>query len=92
MTTISVRIRAMADPARALKYVIYFKPVQGESGEGPKILGLTAAQLREVGKRDEATLCGFLDRHAAVMPRTALRYSLEKLAPEKRKMYMVAKR
>ena len=46
--------------------------------------------LREVGKRDEAALRGFLDAHAAAMPRTMLRYSLERLAPDVRAGYMAA--
>ena len=37
--------------------------------------------LREAGKQDEARLLAYLDEHAATMPRTALRYSLERLAP-----------
>ena len=44
--------------------------------------------LREVGKRDEAQLRIFLDTHARQMPRTMLRYALEKLAPEVRAAYM----
>lgn len=44
--------------------------------------------LREAGKRDEKALCSFLDKFAAVMPRTMLRYSLEKLAPAVRTHYM----
>ena len=40
--------------------------------------------LREVGKRDEALLMGFLERHAPEMPRTMLRYSVERLDPETR--------
>lgn len=48
--------------------------------------------LREIGKRcDEALLTDFLDRHAHDMPRTALRYSLERLRPELKKHYMQAK-
>ncbi len=35
--------------------------------------------LREVGKRDEPLLVGFLQRHAGDMPRTMLRYSVEGL-------------
>jgi 3-methyladenine DNA glycosylase AlkD len=41
--------------------------------------------LREVGKRDERVLEAFLDEHVATMPRTALRYSLERMSPAKRK-------
>lgn len=49
----------------------------------------TGWMLREVGKRvDEQLLIGFLDKHAHEMPRTMLRYSLEKLPPQKRQHYM----
>lgn len=44
--------------------------------------------LREVGKKDLHVLRRFLDAHAKVMPRTMLRYSLEKLSPEERRSYM----
>jgi 3-methyladenine DNA glycosylase AlkD len=44
--------------------------------------------LREVGKRDEAALERYLDEHAKTMPRTALRYSIERMTPERRKHYM----
>ena len=48
--------------------------------------------LREVGKRvDEQLLTGFLDKHAHDMPRTALRYSIERLSPEQKARYMAAK-
>lgn len=46
--------------------------------------------LREVGKRDREALTGFLDRHAAAMPRTMLRYALERLTAEERRRYMSA--
>ena len=48
--------------------------------------------LREVGKRDERTLTRFLDRRAGALPRTALRYSLERLTPAQRRRYMAAPR
>jgi 3-methyladenine DNA glycosylase AlkD len=49
--------------------------------------------LREVGKRvDTKLLTGFLDRHAATMPRTALRYALEHLSPQTRLLYMQRKK
>ncbi len=45
--------------------------------------------LREMGKKDEPTLLAFLDIHAKAMPRTALRYSIERLVPELRVKYML---
>ena len=44
--------------------------------------------LREVGKRDERLLKEFLDEHCRKMPRTMLRYAIEKLTPEQRAHYM----
>ncbi|TFH53997.1 DNA alkylation repair protein [Actinomyces viscosus] len=44
--------------------------------------------LREAGKRvDEGSLVAFLDRYAARMPRTMLRYAIERLSPEVRAHY-----
>ena len=44
--------------------------------------------LREAGKRDEKALTGFMDRHSRVMPRTMLRYAIERLTPEQKRNYM----
>lgn len=44
--------------------------------------------LREVGKRDINKLYRFLDSHHKIMPRTMLRYSIEKLSMEQRAFYM----
>jgi 3-methyladenine DNA glycosylase AlkD len=44
--------------------------------------------LREVGKRDEKILEKFLKKYNKVMPRTMLRYSIEKFSTEKRRYYM----
>jgi 3-methyladenine DNA glycosylase AlkD len=44
--------------------------------------------LREVGKRDLQAEKRFLDRHAAVMPRTMLRYAVERMSDRERRHYM----
>ncbi|MBF6627470.1 MAG: DNA alkylation repair protein [Proteiniphilum sp.] len=44
--------------------------------------------LREAGKRDETILTGFLDDHCTEMPRTMLRYAIERLSPEQKTKYM----
>ncbi|MBI5793609.1 DNA alkylation repair protein [Candidatus Uhrbacteria bacterium] len=45
--------------------------------------------LREVGKKSSLKAeLQFLDTHAATMPRTALRYAIERLSPAQRAMYM----
>lgn len=44
--------------------------------------------LREIGKKDETTLLRFLDNHATVMPRTTLRYAIERLPEPMRKDYL----
>lgn len=45
--------------------------------------------LREVGKRDEKVLLAYLDEYASRMPRTALRYAIERLSPHVRQSYLV---
>lgn len=47
--------------------------------------------LREVGKRHEPLLLRYLDENATKMPRTALRYAIERLAPDLRRHYLTAK-
>jgi len=44
--------------------------------------------LREAGKRDEKILEKFLNKHHQEMPRTMLRYAIEKLSGRKRKFYL----
>ena len=45
----------------------------------------TGWMLREAGKPDPARLEGFLLKHGPKIPRTTLRYAIERFPPEKRK-------
>lgn len=48
----------------------------------------TGGVLRWAGVKDRAGLTGFLDHHAAAMPRTMLRYAVERLEPAQRAHYL----
>jgi 3-methyladenine DNA glycosylase AlkD len=48
--------------------------------------------LREAGKVSRPELERFLEKHAAKMPRTTLRYAIERFSPEERKQWLRADR
>lgn len=48
----------------------------------------TGWMLRETGKKELPALITFLDSHYRQMPRTALRYAIERLPEEQRRYYM----
>lgn len=48
----------------------------------------TGWMLREVGKRDTQCVEEFLKQHCRTMPRTMLRYAIERFTPSKRKMFL----
>jgi 3-methyladenine DNA glycosylase AlkD len=52
----------------------------------------TGWMLRAAGGSDPKALFAFLDKHAAKMPRTALRYAIEKLDKKDREHYLGAKK
>ena len=47
--------------------------------------------LREVGKRDQKQAEIFLKKHCKVVPRTTLRYAIERFEPKKRQFYLAQK-
>lgn len=44
--------------------------------------------LREVGKKNLPALIGFLEKHGRQMPRTALRYAIERFPEDERRMWL----
>jgi 3-methyladenine DNA glycosylase AlkD len=48
--------------------------------------------VREAGKKDHQELLRFLERHAATMPRTVLRYAIEHLDAQQKAYFMNMKR
>ena len=57
----------------------------------PLIHKATGWLLREIGKKDEVVLLDFLDKYATNMPRTSLRYAIERLSPQLRQSIMLRK-
>ncbi len=57
----------------------------------PLIHKATDWLLREIGKKDEAVLLNFIDKYATKMPRTTLRYAIERLNLQLRQSIMQRK-
>ena len=51
----------------------------------------TGWMLREIGKRDKAAETAFLKAYCRTMPRTMLRYAIERFNPEERQAYLGGK-
>jgi 3-methyladenine DNA glycosylase AlkD len=52
----------------------------------------TGWMLRFAGDKDKKRLMAFLDKHASTMPRTLLRYTIEKLPAKQKEYYMGLKK
>jgi 3-methyladenine DNA glycosylase AlkD len=73
---------------------------QGQTEDTFKIAGLlmkdkedlvhkaTGGWIREAGKKDPASLNAFLEKNAATMPRTALRYAIEHFSKKQKDHYL----
>lgn len=87
----------------AIVSTAYFMMKQSETADALKIAEMllndredlihkaTGWMLRVAGDKNRQALLDFLDKHATQMPRTALRYSLEKLPAEQKQYYMKLK-
>lgn len=74
---------------RQKDFTLAFKLIQKRLYDSEDLMHKACGwMLREIGNRGEEALLTFLDLHAAKMPRTALRYSLEKIPPVQRRYYM----
>ncbi|MFM1955126.1 MAG: hypothetical protein RL118_1317 [Actinomycetota bacterium] len=74
---------------RAGDYDIMLKLCEMLLGDGHDLIHkATGWMLREAGNRDIGVLRAFLSKHAATMPRTMLRYAIEKLDPIERREWM----
>ena len=57
----------------------------------PLIHKATGWMLREIGKKNEKILLDFLEKYTLKMPRTTLRYAIERLKPELKQHFMLKK-
>lgn len=80
IATLRCALRAQADPADGLFLQGFFKTAKG------------GWMLREAGLKNCAALERFLGQHGASMPRTMLRYAIERLPSGVRKRYMALDR
>jgi 3-methyladenine DNA glycosylase AlkD len=79
-----IRQGEVADTFKIAEILLYDKH--------PLIHKAVGWMLREAGKQDRQKLLSFLDRYAAILPRTLLRYAIEHLDHEQRGHYMSLKK
>lgn len=60
-------------------------------GDGEDLMHKAAGwMLREAGKKDEKSLVAFLEKNKRVMPRTMLRYAIERFDEKRRKEFLLS--
>lgn len=91
-----IRNRDFIDILRLSEYFLLHKPLtppgKGKRPTAPALHDLMQKaigwMLREMGKRDKDLLVQFLEKYCTTMPRTMLRYAIEKFPEEERREFM----
>lgn len=89
------RIAVLATQAfiRQGEFAMTLELAEGLLGDAEDLIHKAAGwMLREVGERDAAALRRFLKAHGGAMPRTMLRYAIEKLPERERKAWLARER
>ena len=79
-TAYFLKTKATEDPFRIAEMLVTDKEDRVHKAAG--------GWIREAGKQNPRALKAFLDKHAAMMPRTMLRYAIEKLSKKEREHYL----
>ena len=77
-----------ADPSQVAGLARFFKTGPGQYGFGDQFLGIKVPVTREAGRRNKARLEAWLLPRFRTMPRTALRYAIEKFPEAERQQYL----
>lgn len=81
-----IRKGEFADTLRLITHLL-------DANEGEDLMHKASGwMLREFAKRDKAAVCAFLDQNVDRMPRTMLRYAIERFSKPERQAYLAQKK